>query len=130
MDGGQLRRCLDAHQVHDDRAPVAALRDKARVPQALHQLHRGAGDVLGSPSACVWLAGEPVARHRRDHDIERVLGAAAVRRRIREGADDAQHLHDRARPTVDEDHRQRVLMARLDVDEVNIETVDLGQELR
>ena len=126
----QLRRCLHAHQIHDDRAPVAALRDKARVAQALHQLNRGTGDMLGTPAAPRRLAGEPVARDRRDHHIERVLGAAAVCRRVGERADDAQHLHDRARPAVDEDHRQRVLMTRLDVDEVNIEIVDLSQELR
>ena len=31
---------------------------------------------------------------------------------------------------MDEDHRQRVLVTRLDVDEVNVEIVDRGQELR
>ena len=30
---------------------------------------------------------------------------------------------------MDEDHRQRVLMTRLDVDEVDVEIVDLSQEL-
>ena len=40
-----------------------------------------------------------------------------------------EHLDDRAGPAVRDDHRQRVLVWRLHVDEVDIETVDLGQEL-
>jgi hypothetical protein len=130
VDAEQLRRCLHAHQIHDDRAPVAALRHKARVAEALHQLKRGTGDAVGTPAARRRLAGEPVARNRRNHHIERVLDATAVCGRVGERADDVQHLDDRARPAVDEDHRQRVLMTRLDVDEVNIEIVDLSQELR
>jgi hypothetical protein len=90
------------HQVHDERAPVAALHDEARVAQALHQLYRGAGDVLGPPAARCRLAGEPVARNRPNHHVGRVLSAAAVCRRVGEWADDVQHLHDRAGPAVDE----------------------------
>jgi hypothetical protein len=44
--------------------------------------------------------------------------------------DDLQLLDDRAGPAVRDDQRQRVLVRRPDVDEVNIETVDLRHELR
>ena len=67
------------------------------------------------------LAGEPIAGDRRDHDVERVLCAAAVGRRVGERADDVQQLDDRAGPAVDEDQRQRVLVRRADVDEVDVE---------
>src|SRR5262250_2007491 len=45
-------------------------------------------------------------------------------------ADDPEHLDDRARPAVRDDQRQRVLVPRLNVDEVDAEPVDLGRELR
>ena len=51
-------------------------------------------------------------------------------RRVGERADDVQHLDDRARPAVRDDERHCVLVRRLDVDEVDVETVDLGDELR
>ena len=41
-----------------------------------------------------------------------------------------EHLDDRARPAVGDDQRQRVRVRRPDVDEVDVEAVDLGQELR
>jgi hypothetical protein len=62
--------------------------------------------------------------------MERVRLAAAVRRRIGEGPDDLQLLDDRAGPAVGDDQRERVLMLRADVDEVDVEAVDLGHELR
>jgi hypothetical protein len=62
--------------------------------------------------------------------MERVLWSAAVRRRVGERADDVQHLDDRARPAVRDDERQRVLVRRLDVDEVDVKAVDFGHELR
>jgi len=50
--------------------------------------------------------------------------------RVREGTDDLKQLDDRAGPSVRDDQRQRVLVARLDVNEVDVEPVDLGRELR
>src|ERR1700674_5611848 len=51
-------------------------------------------------------------------------------RRVGQRAYDVQHLDDRARPAVCDDERQRVLMRRLDLDEVDVEAVDLRDELR
>jgi aminoglycoside phosphotransferase (APT) family kinase protein len=102
-------------------APSAALRHESRVPEALHEFDKGLRNVHGIPARAGRLAREPVARHRRDHDVERVRRARAVRRRIGERADDLQLLDDRARPSVTDDDRQRVLVLRANVDEVDVE---------
>src|SRR5690349_23422537 len=44
--------------------------------------------------------------------------------------DDFQLLDDRSRPTVRDDQRQRVRLLRLDVDEMDVDAVDGGDELR
>ena len=46
------------------------------------------------------------------------------------GLDDLQLLDDRAGPSVRDDDRQRILMFRTNVDEMNVESIDLGDELR
>ena len=53
-----------------------------------------------------------------------------MRRGVAERADHVEHLDHRAGPAVRDDQGQRVLVRRPDVDEVDVETVDLGQELR
>ena len=130
VDAEQLRRRLRTDHVGDLRTPVAALRDVARVPEAPHQHDPRVRDVDRVPALRRRLGGEPVAGHRRDHHVERVRRAATVRRRVAERAEDAQHLDDRARPSVRDDHRQRIGVGRPDVEEVDVEAVDLGLELR
>jgi hypothetical protein len=104
--------------------------DVAAEAEALHQLCPGPTHALGAPTAARRLPREPVARRRRNHDVEGVVGATAVRRGIRERLDDLQLLDDRARPAVIDDERQRVVMLRTNVNEVDVEAVDLGYELR
>ena len=48
--------------------------------------------------------------------------------RIGQRVDDLQLLDDRAGPAVRDDDRQRVVMSRADVDEMNVEPVDLGHK--
>ena len=62
--------------------------------------------------------------------MEGVRCAPAVRRRIGQRIDDLHLLDDRAGPAVRDDHRQRILVLRTDVDEMDVEPVDLGDELR
>jgi len=109
---------------------VAALRDVSCVTEALHQRRPRLGDADGIPSRRRRLAREAVARQRRNHEVERVGCAPAVRRGIGERIDDLELLDDRAWPSMRDDHRQRVLVLRADVDEVNVEPIDLGYELR
>ena len=49
---------------------------------------------------------------------------------IGERFDDLHLLDDRSRPSVRDDDRQRVLVLRANVDEMNVEAVDLGDEIR
>ena len=51
-------------------------------------------------------------------------------RRIGQWVDDLQLLDDRAGPSVRDDERQRIVMLRADVNEMNVESVDLRHELR
>ena len=53
-----------------------------------------------------------------------------MRRRVGERFDDLQLFDDRTRPAVRDDERQRVVVLGANVDEVNVQPVDLGNELR
>ena len=100
------------------------------VAEEVHQLRPGLRDAARVPADRRRLIGEAVAGKGRQHEVERVLGGATMRRRVRERADDLEQLDDRARPAVRDDQRQRVLVRRLHMDEVDTEAVDLGLELR
>ena len=62
--------------------------------------------------------------------MERVRCAGTMGRGIGKWIDDLQLLDDRAGPPVRDDERQRMLMLRANVDEVNVEPIDLGHEFR
>src|SRR5215208_6143131 len=62
--------------------------------------------------------------------MESVRCARAMGRRIGQWMNDLQLLDDRAGPPVQDDERQRILMLRTNVDEMNVEAVDLGDEVR
>ncbi len=53
-----------------------------------------------------------------------------MRDRIREWTDGAEEFEHRARPTVRDEDRQRVLFLGLDLNEVNVHAVDVRHELR
>ena len=112
MDAEQPLRCLAAHRVGDGGAHVAALGDVPGVAEAAHQLRPGPRDAAGVPAELGRLAGEAVAGQGRQHEVERVLGASAVRGRVGERADGLEQLDDRAGPAVRHDQRQRVLVPR------------------
>ena len=87
-------------------------------------------DAGGSHPGRRRLARESVAGQRRNHDVKRVLGLSTVSGRIGERADDFHLFDDRAGPSVGDDERQRILFLRRDVNEMNVEPVDLGDEIR
>ena len=68
--------------------------------------------------------------HRRDHHMERVGRARAMGGGIGERADELELLDGRARPAVADDQRQRVLVLRTDMNEMDVQPIDLGHELR
>jgi hypothetical protein len=130
VDADQPFGCLAAHRIGDAGAHVAALGDVALVAEPLHELCPGACRPAQVPADRRRLARQAVAGEGREHEVERILGRAAVCSRIGEGADRLEQLDDRARPAVRHDQRQRVLVLRLHVDEVDVDAVDLGDELR
>ena len=62
--------------------------------------------------------------------MKSVARARAVRRGIGQWLDDLELLDDRPRPAVRHDQRQSVVVLRAYVDEMDLLTLDLGQELR
>ena len=130
MDADQALGCQAAHRVGDGGTNVPALGDVAGVTEPVHQFRPRRRNSGRAPADLGRLAGEAVAGNGRQHEVERVFGASAVRGRIGERADGLEQLDDRAGPTVGHDQRQRVLVIRLDVDEVHVDAVDLGRELR
>ena len=130
VDAEQSCRRLARHRAGDGGAPVATLGDVAGVAEALHQLRPGAGDALRIPARASRLAREAVTGHRRNYQVESVRCARAVRGGISQWIDDLQLLDDRAGPAVRDDERQRIFMFRTNMNEMNVEPVDLGDELR
>jgi hypothetical protein len=118
------------HRVGDGGALVAALGDVAGVAEAGHQLRPRLRDAARVPAELDRLGREAVPGDRREHEVECVLGAPAVRGGVRERADGLEQLDHRARPAVGHDQRQRVLVTRLHVDEVDVLSLDLGLEMR
>jgi hypothetical protein len=123
-------RILPADERGDGRAPVGALCAVPVVAEAGHQADPGPGDPLDAPAVAGRSVAEAVAGQRRADDVERVPRVAAVRHRVGERADRLEELYDRSRPAMGEDERQRVVVGRADVQEVDPEAVDRGTELR
>jgi hypothetical protein len=121
---------LAAHRVGHGGAHVAALGDIAAVAETPHQLRPGLRGAAGIPADLGRFAGEAVAGQRGQHQVEGVLGPSAVGGRVRQRADGLQQLDHRAGPAVGDEQRQRVRVGRLDVEEVDVDPVDLGRELR
>src|SRR4029453_17993467 len=84
---------------------------------------------VGGPAGLVGRAGEAVAGHGGDDQVEGVGRVAAVGGGVGERADDVQELHDRAGPAVGEEQRQGVGFGGADVEEVDVLPVDGGDEL-
>ena len=127
--GHPLRRLLrDARA--DARAPVAAGRAVAGVPEPPHQLDPRAGYPLDAPPRRGRLVAEAVARQRRADHVEGIGWVAAVGDRVRQRPDDLEELDDRARPAMRQDQRKRVGRGRPDVQEVDREPVERRAELR
>src|SRR6266699_233234 len=134
--GGQFRVHADhfrislrSDQVVDNRAPIPTLRHISRVPKALHQHRPGTRDARLVPAGRCRLPGKPVTRHRWDHHVEGVRRAAAMSRGVGQRIDDLQLFDDRARPSMGDDDRQRILFFRTDVNEMDVQPIDLGDEL-
>jgi len=69
-----------------------------------------------------------VAWYRRNHQVESVRCRRAMRRGIGQGIDNLHLLDDRAGPSVRDDERQRVVVLRTHVNEMNVQPIDFGDE--
>ena len=96
----------------DHGAAVAAVDAVGVVAEAAHQGVVGAGHARHRPGAVGDRRGEAEAGHRRDHDVERVLGPAAVGDRVGQRLDHVEEVEDRARVGVREQQRPRVRAPR------------------
>jgi hypothetical protein len=96
---------------------------------ALLELNTATFAVSGSPAELGGLPRESIAGERRNHDVECVGCTSAMGRRVRERIDNLQLFHDRARPAVRDDQWQCLGVLRADVDEVNVDTVEISDEL-
>jgi hypothetical protein len=94
----------------------------------LHERRPGFRDANGIPSRRRKFGREAVARQRRNYEMESIGRGHAVRRRIRQRINDLQLLDDRARPAMRDYQWQRIFMLRANVNEMNVEPVDPGDE--
>ena len=78
VNAGQPIRGQARHRVGDGGALVAALGDVAGVAEAAHQLRPGLRGAVLIPAELGRLFGEAEAGQRRQHEVERVLGASAI----------------------------------------------------
>ena len=62
--------------------------------------------------------------------MESVSCGPSMRRGIGQRVDDPELFNDRAGPAMRDDQRQRILVFRANVDEMNVQPIDLGDELR
>ena len=87
MDADQALGCLTSHRVGDAGADVAALRHVAGVAESVHELGPGPCGPGQVPAELDRLRGEPVPGQGGQHEVEGVLGAAAVSGRVGQRAD-------------------------------------------
>ena len=101
-------RIEPAHFRRDHRAGVVADGPVALVAEPAHELDPRRRDSIEVPARLAGRTREAIARDRRDHEIERDGGVAAVRARVAQRTDDIEELNDRARPAVRNDERESV----------------------
>jgi len=70
--------------------------DVAGLAETVHQLRPNSCGAAGIPADLGRHSGEAVAGQRRQHQVERVPGGAAVRGRVRQRADDLEQLDHRS----------------------------------
>jgi hypothetical protein len=95
------------HEIGYERTPVTALRTNLVYPRRFISTIQ-ARAIRSGPQPVGRLAGKPVARHRGNHDVERVGCGPAMGHGIRQRIDDLELLSDRAGPSVRDDERQRI----------------------
>ena len=112
----------------DDGAPVSSLAVEPLVTQPRHQLNHRPRRLEAVVAHLLWGGAEPVAGYGGSHHLEHDVTTPGG-----EEGDDVQELHHRAGPPVDQQQGDDLLplhRLRLDVEEVDVEAVNVGGEVR
>ena len=129
MQTDRLLRMVKRVPTANDRPPVATLDAVPVIPQPCHELGPDFGNLLRPEPTLGRLVGESIAWHRRRHDVERIVGRAAMRNRVRERPDNLRELGDGPRPTVRDDQRGGIRLRGALVNKVRVESVEHRLEL-
>lgn len=84
----------------------------------------------GTPAGARRLSRKSVTRHGRDDNVERILRLATMCGRIGEQSDELDLLEHGAWPAVVDDERKSPGILGTDVDEMNVQPINVGNELR
>ena len=113
------------------RAPVAAVGKEPFVAQDFsHQLAPYGRDPEWVHAALARLVGEAVSGQRGHDHVERSVRIGSKCGRVRQRGDDILEFDERGRPAVREHHGLWVRALAADVDEMDLQSVDLGPEMR
>src|SRR4051812_46063596 len=129
VQSGDVRRVVERDARADDRSPGAALHTIPGVAKPRHQGRFDRRHPRRVEAPLARLVRESKSRQRRRHDIERVVGTAAVSNGIGQWSDHFRELDNRPRPAVRDEERQRIALLRTAMDEMDLHTVDRRREL-
>jgi hypothetical protein len=107
----------------DERAPVAALRGKALVPEDGHQVGQALDDRLQREARLTRRERQAIAGQRGRHDRERIGRITAEARRIGQARDQLEEFEHRARPAVRQQEWHGIGSFARDVQEVHVDAV-------
>ena len=130
VDANHWLGIVQRHKGGNPGPEISALSTVALVTQATHEAMPQTGDMLIVHAHLSGPIGKPVTRHRGDDYIEGIFCAPTMSRGIGQWIDDLHLLNDRPGPSVGDDERQRILMFRANVDEMNVQPIDLRDEIR
>ena len=129
MDCSSVPQVLHADVGRHGTTPVATLGDVGVVPEADHERIPRLCDPAHALPGLGRLPAPAVAGQGRNHEMECVVGRAAMCGRVGERVDHPHELGDGTRPAVRQHHRRCVVVRRPDVHGVNVDAVDLGEEM-
>ena len=112
-------------------APISALRAEAPVAKHVrHQIRQAIGNGFQAEPRLARLEGQAIARQGRCDDGEGILGIATEAGRLGQARNEIEEFKDRSRPTMRKQQRHRVWPFAPHMQEMQINAVKFGAELR
>ena len=124
-----VRPFLKQNSVCHERAPITPLGNVALIPQPQHQRVPHLCDGLDADPGCSRLAGVTVAGEAGYDQVKGITGFATVLRGIGQRRDDIQKFQYRSRPTVSHQQRLCITVRTSDVQKVDGQAINLGDEI-